>query len=68
MAGGERRRDSASHDVDRRALLAGAALGLGGLAGFALGGSASAQIASGRAASPRVEALLAQMTIEEKCG
>ena len=62
MAGGEGRRDPASQGaalstVDRRALLAAAT----GLAGFALGGPA-------RAASSRVEALLAQMTMDEKCG
>jgi beta-glucosidase len=54
MAGGEGRQGPG-----RRSFLAGAA----GLAGWALGGRASA-----RAASPRVEALLAQMTMDEKCG
>ena len=46
--------------LDRRQLLAGAA----GLAGLALGGAASA--ADG--GSARVEALIAQMTLEEKAG
>jgi beta-glucosidase len=45
--------------VERRAFMAGAA----GLAGIALTGPASA-----RAASSRVEALIAQMTLEEKAG
>ncbi|WP_156398320.1 glycoside hydrolase family 3 N-terminal domain-containing protein [Caulobacter sp. Root1455] len=45
--------------LDRRAVLAGAT----GLAGFALAGAGAA-----RAASSRVEALIAQMTPEEKAG
>jgi beta-glucosidase len=48
----------------RRTVLAGAA----GLAGWALGGRASAQSTKAGAASPRVEALIAQMTLEEKAG
>jgi len=56
MADGEGRQ---GRGVGRRAFMAGAA----GLAGLALSGRASA-----RAASARVEALIAQMTMEEKAG
>jgi beta-glucosidase len=59
MATGGGRKGPERKGVDRRAVLAGAT----GLAGFALAGAGAA-----RAASPRVEALIAQMTIEEKAG
>lgn len=56
---GPERQGPERQGVDRRAVLAGAA----GLAGYALTGAGAA-----RAASPRVEALIARMTVEEKAG
>ena len=57
--GGGRQGPERQGGVDRRTVLAGAT----GLAGFALAGAGAA-----RAASPRVEALIGRMTIEEKAG
>jgi beta-glucosidase len=59
MADHDGRQGPKRQGVDRRAILAGAS----GLAGFALAGAGAA-----RAASTRVEALIAQMTMEEKAG